>query len=753
MNLRQWVIHPLVWGIASAVFFLALNRGGAAATVLAESSAALAASPASEGSTDPVLPLGINFPVAPNAGPGAVMGKPSIAFDGTNFFLVWRDSRDFATHSYDIYGARIALDGTVLDPDGIPISTFANHDENPGNQYSPSVGFDGTNYMVVWVESRDDPAYWYNVYAARVTPGGTVLDPEGIQITNVDDGSYLPVRMPTIGFDGTNYLVVWRTVSNNIRGARLTPQGVNLDGPYGLIISGTQSSYYPYLAFDGTNYLVVWHDSRSSTTGWDVYGARISKQGVVLDPNGFLIADEPGNQDHVAVAFGGTNYLVVWFDYRPNLDVYDGRAYAARVTPDGVVLDDPAFQVAEHVIGQDTPRLVFDGTDYFVAWVSYGAVARDRWADSYGLRISTAGKLLDNRPIPIGVASGHQWRPHIGYANGRYLVVWNEGGGRCEWCVWGEMMQRQPATYPDPPPPAPSSPSCTGWSTQSGATADILDLWGVGAENAYAEGAKGEVFHYKGENWTEDYHIEWDIRQHGIWGSGPDNIWSTGLCWAFYHFDGSAWTRQNCSPVGQGMAIWGSGEKPVMAVGSRGTAFKFNGISWDSLVTGISTDMWDVWGSSANDIYAVGEFGRVFHYDGSAWSAVPGIPSPQALNGIWGSRANDIFIVGDFGTILHFDGSAWSLQESGTRQHLFGVWGISDRDVYAAGFDGTIVYYDGNAWQVECSGAPQDLYTVSGVKTWQKARLDVWAAGQGGVVLHKTVPLPLSRSYLPLMPH
>ncbi len=73
----------------------------------------------------------------------------------------------------------------------------------------------------------------------------------------------------------------------------------------------------PSVAFDGTNYLIVWEDHRTNTG--DIYGARVSEAGVLLDPGGISISQPGFEQLTPSVAFGGTNYLVTWADNRTDL--------------------------------------------------------------------------------------------------------------------------------------------------------------------------------------------------------------------------------------------------------------------------------------------------------------------------------------------------------------------------------------------------------------------------------------------------
>ena len=51
-----------------------------------------------------------------------------------------------------------------------------------------------------------------------------------------------------------------------------------------------------------------WGDVRSGTS-YDVYGARVTTAGAVLEPAGILIAQASGGQYNPAVAFAGSSHL------------------------------------------------------------------------------------------------------------------------------------------------------------------------------------------------------------------------------------------------------------------------------------------------------------------------------------------------------------------------------------------------------------------------------------------------------------
>jgi len=171
-------------------------------------------------------------------------------------------------------------------------------------QEQPAVCFDGSNYLVAWMSWRGVAFDELDIWGARVTPGGVVLDPGGIPVC-LEDGEQ---RDPSMAFDGSNYLVVWtdwRSEQYDIYGARMTPGGVILDSSGIPIRTTAVGQWWPRVAFDGSDFVVVWDE------GKDIYGARISQQGVVVDT--FVVAAQDGAQVWPALVHGrGSQVLVVY---------------------------------------------------------------------------------------------------------------------------------------------------------------------------------------------------------------------------------------------------------------------------------------------------------------------------------------------------------------------------------------------------------------------------------------------------------
>lgn len=150
-------------------------------------------------------------------------------------------------------------------------------------------------------------------------------------------------RWPDVAWGGGVYLVVWQegsgyegTADANIWAARVSAEGKPLD-PKGVVVCRAgHHQLYPKVTFDGSNFVVAWQDYRSGRD-WDVFAARVSPDGKVLDPDGFPVADGPGNQVHPNLASDGKQTFLVWSDLRPNPSGPERYVLAGTFLQDGKV--------------------------------------------------------------------------------------------------------------------------------------------------------------------------------------------------------------------------------------------------------------------------------------------------------------------------------------------------------------------------------------------------------------------------------
>lgn len=358
---------------------------------------------------------GIAICTAPND-----QALPSVASNGTDFFVVWEDRRAGPTR--DIHGARVTAAGVVQDVSGIAISTAVNE------QQAPSVASDGSDYLVVWEDARSTPNW--DVYGARVTSAGVVEDAAGV-LLGATAGNQ---RTPEVASNGTEYMVVWHenggVTGNDVYGTRVTAAGVALE-PGGVVISGSAGNQQTVsIASNGTDYFVVWIDSRGINN--DAYGARVTAGGGVLDPAGLAVSAATGHQQYPTVASDGTDYLVTWTDLRSNRDIYAGR-----VTSAGAVLDGGGIPVCTLWQQQQAPAVASDGTGYLTVWQdNRGGVS----PDIYGARLSAAGVLLDADGFPVSLDQNAQRETAVASNGDGYLVVWEDGRAGLHADIYGVRL-------------------------------------------------------------------------------------------------------------------------------------------------------------------------------------------------------------------------------------------------------------------------------------------------------------------------
>jgi uncharacterized delta-60 repeat protein len=301
----------------------------------------------------------------------------------------------------------------------------------PYDQDAPAVASDGTNFFVVWQDQRNRHGAWteHEIVGARVSASGQVLDANGIIICTTTNTQWSQKMRPEAAFDGVNYFVVWYDDRDHynepaIYGARISTSGSVLDRDgFRIGFADPWMQTDAALAFNGTDYLVVWNDWRNYQQSiCDIYGSRVSTAGVVYDPAGLPIIVKPLWQTSASIASLGGDFLVAWQDN-------DG-VRGTRVNRDGVVLDQQTIKFNGPSGGGLISAMAASAVNYLVVWVEdHAAPGNTVIQDLYSTRVSASGALLDNPPLAVTAAPGYDWHPAVAATRLDFMVVWENGAG------------------------------------------------------------------------------------------------------------------------------------------------------------------------------------------------------------------------------------------------------------------------------------------------------------------------------------
>jgi hypothetical protein len=350
---------------------------------------------------------------------------PSVAFSGMEYFVAWTDGR--AAEFQQVFGTRVSLDGRVLDPKGIAISDLL------GESSSPSVVWDGTNYLVVYERAGA-------IVARRFGRDGAAVDSKSFTVAGGSN------QTPTAVANGATTLAVWaekmlQTGPNKIFAARIV--GGAVVDPQPVAIQTGTSFPFPKATFGGGNWCICWSEGPAGLqqSVATVRCARVrGSTGQLLDATSIVVAsgvtDPYGTNQGISVsrpvvASDGTDYLVVYEEFRQ--DGGAERLLGARLTSTGTLRDTAAIQLASALSFQGY-SVAFNAGHYQVVWSISGGLAGNRLDP-------TTGSVLDGSTgLPITTAG--QTDPNIVSAGSGFYVTFTQGAGTT---LMGSRVTADPA--------------------------------------------------------------------------------------------------------------------------------------------------------------------------------------------------------------------------------------------------------------------------------------------------------------------
>lgn len=262
---------------------------------------------------------------------------PEVAFGNDNYMVVWSDAR--IPDRFNIYGARVTPAGSVLDPDGILIGP-----DTETQQLEPSIAFTGTRFFVVWLQYSTG----FAIAGRFVNCDGTLGDT--VRIANTADEG---IRT-SVAYDGANFLVVWTQYPDLLKGQLVSGNGNLIGSPFTIAtsvdISGSGS-----LSFDGNNYTVVYTFRNGDI--FEVWGRQYDTSGNPLGP-AFIISDPSNSSYDSYIVAGITNYLNVWTHMEYPSDIYGNIDVTIGIDADDLRVEPEAKQLITTVVNG---VLVFPG--------------------------------------------------------------------------------------------------------------------------------------------------------------------------------------------------------------------------------------------------------------------------------------------------------------------------------------------------------------------------------------------------------
>ncbi len=267
-------------------------------------------------------------------GVGYPGGSPDVADGDGAALLVWRHLSPSNANN-DVVCRRMAYDGSLG-----PIVTIS---AALGRQMNPKVTWDGTQWLVAWEDQRNQVTFYdkrTDAYGARVSAGGTVLDPSSFAWLDSEQPVTWPVlatygartmfvaaqMRPELGL-GAYRLVVERTVGDCASPARFCSAGPNTSGAAARIdATGTSSLSANNLVLAATNlpagtFGLFFQGNRAVQPG-GVFGNGLRCIGGTLQRLGVVPATAGGSasmaQDFNSAGWAGVNandvrYVQFWF--------------------------------------------------------------------------------------------------------------------------------------------------------------------------------------------------------------------------------------------------------------------------------------------------------------------------------------------------------------------------------------------------------------------------------------------------------
>jgi hypothetical protein len=406
--------------------------------------------------------------------------NPGLAFDGKNFLVIWQ--REDPEEDWNLYGRLIGTNQQGRPQPGRDIVINA----SPGDQINPTITFDGRDFLIAWEDKRSENNLSH-IYFNRIRPSEnysypTEGDADGFLLNDLTSERNKSQIQPQISQGNFYSLITYSEFSAGqyqIRGTRIenAPQTPSIPYPRGVPITRLNFPFQAKIAPVGPYFLIVWLDNnhrgvlarlireangepieqeptRLGATGlpvgimptvsvaskpsssqalvswpitrmWrlfpegDIFGLNLKIEDRTITPSSrpFHISTSPPFQITPKAAFAKETYATIF--YSP-----DGIRIACFKKEDSNLIKNTL--ITSEIISDKVPfprnlnmNIATDGEEYLVVW--------DHMGNIYGKKVRANDCTPQNKFTILEKSNiGSIGSLPIAYANGKYLVVWQD---------------------------------------------------------------------------------------------------------------------------------------------------------------------------------------------------------------------------------------------------------------------------------------------------------------------------------------
>lgn len=266
--------------------------------------------------------------------PEAVRVYPTAAWNGSNYLISW-------DRSGSIYGRRMTAAGQFVDLAPVLLVT----DSASG----PAVCSLGGDFYLAYVHTFSGDQN----YLKGVRVSGSSLAPIGAPVQIGPGFVVPPVRAEEV--DGRAFLVYEDQGNHDVAASTITAlfvEGSGIANP-SFHVGTAFDEDMPSVALADDRILVTWSD-RENYDPSAIVGRLLHRDGSFRTAT-FLIAEAPNEQMFSDCAWDGNEFVAVWTDYRnvASVEQLRGNIWAARIEAGGLVVDPGGFPVTDDPLPED----------------------------------------------------------------------------------------------------------------------------------------------------------------------------------------------------------------------------------------------------------------------------------------------------------------------------------------------------------------------------------------------------------------